>query len=66
MIVAENLPKTARDVLHLIIPHINENVDKKIQTSIFCRSWENHVSPQMFQTYRHKDRWTYEQIDILK
>ena len=46
---------TARDVLHFIMIHFDGNVDKKFQSSIFYRRWENHVSPKTF---------TYIQMDI--
>ena len=49
--VAKNLPKsslTVMDVLYLIMPHIDGNVDKKFQPSIFYRNRKNHVSPKTY------------------
>ena len=54
--VAKNLPKsspTDMDVLYLIMLHIDGNVEKKFQPSIFYRSRENHVFSKTFQTDGH-------------
>ena len=39
------------NVLYLIMLHIDGNVDKKFQLSIFYRSRENNDSSQTFQTF---------------
>ena len=39
---------SATDVLYLIMFHIDGNVDKKFQLSIFYRSRENHTDRQIF------------------
>ena len=53
--VAKTLPKsrlTTIDVLYLIMLHVDRNVDKKFQPSIFNRSRENHVSPLLVSNRR--------------
>ena len=50
--VAKNLTKsspTAMDVLYLIMLHIDWNVDKKFQSSIFCRSQD--IPKRIGRTY---------------
>ncbi len=44
------------DVLYLIMLHIDGNVDKNFQPSIFYRSRENHVS---LKSFRHTDISNY-------
>ena len=51
--VAKNLSKSSpnsMDVSSLIILHINGNVVKKFQSSIFYGSLKNQVFPKTFQT----------------
>ncbi len=51
--VAKNLPNrcpTAMDVLDLIMLHIDRNLDKKFQPSIFLKSGGNHIPKTFYQT----------------
>ena len=54
---------TTKNVLYLIMLHIDVNIDKKLQPSIFYRSQENHVS---LKTYGQTDISNYRVALLLK